>query len=55
MKIEIRHSRVAFWCVLLSRNGKVMLTSETYYSMSNARRAARRAAKAIGIPCQEAQ
>jgi len=52
MRIEIRISRCGTygWWVLLSRNGQVMATSEIYANPSNARRAGKRAGKALKLP-----
>lgn len=49
MKIVI--TRTLFWTVrLVAANGEVVLSSETYYSKGNARRAAIRLSEVIGVP-----
>jgi hypothetical protein len=48
MHIEVRGKLLYHW-VLVAGNGEVLATSETYYSKSNAERAAWRLSKAIGV------
>jgi len=49
MHIEVRGKLLYHW-VLVSSNGQVVATSETYYSKSNAWRAARKLSVAINVP-----
>lgn len=43
--------RTVFWHVqIMSRNGQVLLNSETYYSKSNAKRAASTLSKSLRLP-----
>jgi hypothetical protein len=49
MHIEVRGKLLYHW-VLLSSNGQVVATSETYFSKSNAWRAARKLSVAINVP-----
>jgi hypothetical protein len=57
MKIEIRNEFRPYgmtnWFVLLSRNGQVMMTSETYDSPGNARRAARKLGRKLNLKVSE--
>lgn len=46
MRVELR----AFYWRLVAANGKILAHSEQYASRSNARRAAKRAAKALKLP-----
>lgn len=49
MHLEIK--RRLFWYVrLMARNGQVLLTSETYFSKSNALRSANKLSKNLGVP-----
>jgi hypothetical protein len=48
MRIEVR-GKLLYHRVLAAANGEVVATSETYYSKSNANRAARRLSDAIGV------
>jgi uncharacterized protein YegP (UPF0339 family) len=48
LHIKISGSLLYHW-VLVARNGEVLATSETYFSRSNAIRAARRLSAAIGV------
>jgi Domain of unknown function (DUF1508) len=49
MRIEIR-GKLLYHRVLVARNGEVLATSETYFSRSNAKRAAHRLSEAIDVP-----
>jgi uncharacterized protein YegP (UPF0339 family) len=49
MHIEVRGKLLYHW-VLIAGNGEVLATSETYFSKSNAARAAKRLSDAIGVP-----
>jgi hypothetical protein len=48
LRIEIRGKLLYHW-VLIACNGEVLATSETYFSKSNAERAAWKLSKAIGV------
>ena len=41
------------WLRILGANNRIMFTSESYCSVSNANRAARRFSEATGIPVEE--
>jgi uncharacterized protein YegP (UPF0339 family) len=45
--VEVR-GKLVYHYVVLANNGQVVLTSETYFSKSNAKRAANKAAAAFG-------
>lgn len=45
MKIIVTRKLVLYYIRIVGRNGEVLLTSETYYSKSNAKRAAMRLAE----------
>lgn len=47
--VELVKGRVRWHVRLMDRNGKIILTSQTYYSKSNANRAARRLATALNL------
>ena len=49
MHIELKGKLLWHVNIVSSRNGQVVLTSETYFSKSNAQRAAKRAAKALKL------
>ena len=49
MKIELRTNGVNDWYVLCARNGRVLMTSETYDGRGNARRAATATATKLGL------
>jgi hypothetical protein len=49
LHIEVRGKLMFHW-VLIAGNGEVLATSETYFSKSNADRAAKRLSEAIGVP-----
>ena len=51
MRIEVRGKLLYHW-VLVASNGEVLATSETYYSKSNAYRAANRLSRAISVGFQ---
>lgn len=52
MRVQIR--KKLFWSVrLLGDNGEALLTSETYFNKSNARRAGRELAYALGTKLEE--
>ena len=46
LHVEVRGKLLYHW-VMVGSNGEVLATSETYYSKSNANRAARRVSDAI--------
>lgn len=51
MRIVVKEGRTGYaWWVLVARNGQTMATSETYANVSNARRAAKRAAIRLYLP-----
>lgn len=56
MKLVVKksstHSGMFFWVRLVSKNGRTMMVSETYYSMYNADRAAKNLSKKLGVPYQ---
>lgn len=49
LHIEVRGKLLFHW-VLVAGNGEIMASSETYWSKSNAWRAARRLSVAIDVP-----
>jgi uncharacterized protein YegP (UPF0339 family) len=52
MKIKLK-GRILWHWILVAKNGEVVATSETYYSKSNAKRAAWELSKAIKVPISE--
>lgn len=42
-----------YWLRIRARNGEILFSSEIYSTKSNARRAARRAAKILGLTIKE--
>lgn len=48
--VIIKRKNLLWRVYIVGNNGENMLTSETYYSKSNATRAAIRISKALGIP-----
>lgn len=47
--VELRKGKLLYYYVIRSTNGQVVVTSEKYFSRSNAIRAVNRVAKAFGI------
>lgn len=52
MKIEVRRKRLFFYWRIVARNQQVLGTSETYFSKSNALRAAHKLGKALKLPVE---
>ncbi len=52
IEVEVAN-QAEFWWRIKNRNGQILATSETYDSMSNARRAAKRFGKRHGIEVRE--
>lgn len=53
MIIQIKRKRLFWYWRILSSNGQVMGTSETYFSKGNAKRAGRKVAKALNLKLVE--
>ena len=53
MKIVIAGTGKAYWVRLVAKNGAILMASETYFSRSNARRAGRKLADALGLPLED--
>jgi uncharacterized protein YegP (UPF0339 family) len=52
LRLELRSGGAWHWYVLLGRNGKVMMVSETY-RRRNALRAVKRTSKVLDLPWSE--
>jgi uncharacterized protein YegP (UPF0339 family) len=49
MEIRLKKGLLVWHYVVVAKNGEIIATSETYFSKSNAKRAAKRLAGAIGV------